>query len=193
MTTFLTPAILASCLDEKIGPTWQTLSRQVATPSLLPAAVIVPLVPRDREWDLLFIRRTQTVSHHKGQIAFPGGRAESADTTPLATALREFQEELGLDPLQMHILGRLPPTPTLQTGYLIHPFVGLLPAPPIPRPDPAEVAGTLLIPLNVFLERVKLNPDTPHFDHQGEVVWGATARIMTQFSVAILTRSTCAS
>ncbi|MBF0189576.1 MAG: CoA pyrophosphatase [Magnetococcales bacterium] len=159
----------------------------------MPAAVIVPLVPRGPEWDLLFIRRTQTVSHHKGQIAFPGGRPEPADSTPLATALREFKEELGLDPLQLHILGRLPPTPTLQTGYLIHPFVGLLTTPPNPRPDPGEVAGTLLIPLNVFLETVRLLPDTPRFNHQEEVVWGATARIMTQFCVAILTRSTCAS
>lgn len=157
------------------------------------AAVVVPLLQRGLEWDLLFIRRTENVTHHKGQIAFPGGHVEPQDASLLATALRELDEELGIDPFRVRILGRLPPAATRQTGFLIHPFVGLIKPPIQLRPAPDEVADTLTIPLNFFLETVKIYPETDSFDHQGQVVWGATARVMTQLSVTILTRSTCAS
>ncbi|MBF0628999.1 MAG: CoA pyrophosphatase [Magnetococcales bacterium] len=189
----MTPEFITSSLDEKSGPTWQTILQAEEASAWRQAAVIVPLIARGSEWDLLFIRRTLTVSHHKGQIAFPGGRAEPHDASPLATALREFQEELGADPALLAILGRLPPTPTLQSGYLIHPFVGVLPHGTVLRPSPDEVAETLLVPLNFFLETLKLSPKIERFEYRGEVIWGATARVMTQWSVALLTRSACAS
>jgi len=189
----LTPETLVSCLNEKIGPTWQTLTARFPDTSQQLAAVVVPIVLRDQGWELLFIRRTLTVSHHPGQIAFPGGRADPDDPSPLATALRELQEELGIAPDQVEILGPLPTTRTLQSGFLIQPFLVRLQPDPILTPATDEVAATLFIPLNFFLEQVTLSPGIESFDHRGERIWGATARIMTQLSVAILTRQACAS
>ncbi|MBF0427610.1 MAG: CoA pyrophosphatase [Magnetococcales bacterium] len=161
--------------------------------SLTQAAVLLPLIGHEEVWHLLFIRRTLTVSHHKGQIAFPGGRAEHHDSTPLATALRETREELGLDPRQIHILGKLPPVPTTQTGFLIHPFVGILPLEFQLRPDPREVASTLTVPLDFFLNSPERSRAKNRYNYQNEIIWGATARIMTILTNKLLTELPCAS
>ncbi|MBF0615026.1 MAG: CoA pyrophosphatase [Magnetococcales bacterium] len=197
MSGFALPAVtlelLHSCLNEKNGPIWQTPLGPPSVESGYPAAVIVPLMPGITGWDVLFIRRTLTVSHHQGQIAFPGGRTDPGDHSPEETALRELHEELGVDPTCMRILGRMPPTRTLQTGFLIHPFVGLLSADVMLQPAPDEVAETVILPLNFFLETVKLSGRVEQFVSPQGVVWGATARIMTQLCVAILTNLTCES
>lgn len=159
---------------------------------LTPSAVLLPLVLQHNAWHLLFIRRTMTVSHHKGQIAFPGGRTESHDANPLATALRETKEELGLDPQQIRILGKLPPTPTTQTGFLIHPFVGILPMEFQLHPDPREVADTLMVPLRFFLETPAPVWTNARYTYQNEIIWGATAKITTLLAVCLLTESPCA-
>lgn len=180
-----TEARIVSSLYEKSGPVHA--ARFSFPTAMVEAAVIIPLIPNGESWDLLFIRRTQSVAHHPGQIGFPGGRAEPEDRSPLHTALRELEEELGIRLDPSAILGFLPPTPTQVTGFLIHPFAARLDPPFVLTPDPAEVAETLLIPLQFFLEAVNLSPQADHFDHQGNRVWGATARIMTQLSITLLT------
>src|SRR5687768_14621385 len=74
--------------------------------SLKCAAVLVPLVWHDEEWHLLFTRRTDTVESHKGQVSFPGGACDEDETTPEATALREAEEEIGIQPKDVRVLGR---------------------------------------------------------------------------------------
>ncbi|MEO5345709.1 MAG: CoA pyrophosphatase [Magnetococcus sp. YQC-9] len=190
--TVVTETEIVSCLHEKSGPTYAARFFASATP-LVEAAVIMPLIPRETEWDILFIRRNQFVAHHPGQIAFPGGRAEPGDPSPLHTAVREFREELGIQLDPASILGPLPPTPTQQTGFLIHPFAARLDPPFTLITDPAEVEATLLIPLKFFLDAVTLSPHATRFDFHGAIVWGATARVLTDFCVTLLTRTACES
>ncbi len=191
--THLTPDFITCTLYERNGPTVQhsavPLPRQ-----LTPAAVLLPLIQHPDGWQLLFIRRTQTVSHHKGQIAFPGGRAEIVDKNPMETAQRETREELGINSEQIQILGRLRPLQTTQTGFWIYPFVGLLPMEFQLHPDPKEVADILIIPLSLFMTPpLPTNETDNHYVYQKEIIWGATARMMTQFVDCLLTERPCAS
>ncbi|MBF0435447.1 MAG: CoA pyrophosphatase [Magnetococcales bacterium] len=147
------------------------------------AAVLVPLIfgpPVEPEGSgqVLLIRRSQEVRHHKGQIAFPGGRWDRSDATVLETALRETVEELGPDARPVRLLGRLTPVQTIVTGFIIHPFVALMPEAMELRPEPREVAGVMTVPLHFFLKTEDLAPESYHYGPH--VIWGATARILNQ-------------
>jgi 8-oxo-dGTP pyrophosphatase MutT (NUDIX family) len=144
-----------------------------------PSAVLLPLLQRDDGWHVLFIRRSQTVHSHKGQIAFPGGCWEDTDESILHTALRETREELGDTIRPVHLLGSLPSVTTHSTGYIIYPFVGILEEPLDLVPDSREVADVITLPLNAFLNPSALEP--VEFDIGDLNVWGATARITHQF------------
>jgi 8-oxo-dGTP pyrophosphatase MutT (NUDIX family) len=144
-----------------------------------PSAVLLPLLQRNDGWHILFIRRSQTVHSHKGQIAFPGGCWEESDESLLHTALRETREELGDTIRPVHMLGSLPSVTTHSTGYIIYPFVGILEEPLYLVPDSREVADVLTLPLNAFLNPSAFKP--VEFDVGDINVWGATARITHQF------------
>jgi 8-oxo-dGTP pyrophosphatase MutT (NUDIX family) len=103
--------------------------QQGAASSRRPAAVLVPIYDRPEGKTVLFIKRTMGV-RHAGQIAFPGGRPEPGDAGPVATALREAEEELGIDPLLVRVAGTLPVVETLTSNYAITPVVGRLAARP---------------------------------------------------------------
>ncbi|MBF8271140.1 MAG: coenzyme A pyrophosphatase [Magnetococcales bacterium] len=133
---------------------------------------------------VLFIRRSNEVRHHKGQIAFPGGRRDVADATILHTALRETVEELGPQARPLRILGMLPPVPTVATGFIIHPFVAMMPETMDVEPEPREVAGVMTIPLSFFLSEGGGSRDSYHYGPH--VIWGATARIVNQFVAFLL-------
>jgi len=176
-----------------VGYRPQRLSRQ----GLVPAAVLVPLYERDGQLCLLFTKRTQEVEHHKGQISFPGGAADAADPDLLTTALRETREEIGLDPRDVEVLGRLDDFITI-TGFLVTPFVGLVRISPYPfAPNRREVAAILEPPLAHFLDGANFRWERrqregqevlmPAYQWGEEVIWGATARILYQF-LALLTR-----
>ena len=96
------------------------------------AAVLLPLYGWPEEPGLIFTERRADLRRHAGEISFPGGRQDDGDADLAATALREAEEEIGLDPAAVELVGALPPTSTFVTGYRIHPFVGLV-------PDPAEL------------------------------------------------------
>lgn len=156
------------------------------------SAVLIPLL-RDRgEYKVLFTKRTQTVDDHKGQISFPGGRVDEEDRSYLDTALREAWEEVGLRPEDVTLLGRLDDALTLSSNYLIHPFVGYVPYPYAYKLNPQEVERLIYAPLDVFLaesglaeiERVEYGGRTYEsqiYRYDGEVIWGATARMMKDF------------
>ncbi|MBN2751938.1 MAG: CoA pyrophosphatase [Rhodospirillaceae bacterium] len=156
-----------------------------------PAGVLVPLVERDEGLSLLLTKRTDHLHHHPGQISFPGGRKEDDDPTLTATALRETEEEIGLAPESVRVLGVLPQYVTL-SAYAITPVVGVVSQPFSVRPDPFEVADVFEVPLSHVL-----NPahHQRHFREENgtrrgyyaipfgdRLIWGATAGILVNFS-----------
>jgi len=171
---------------------------QMEYPSLLdwvngvprPAAVLVPLVREEHGWGVLLTRRNADLPEHSGQVAFPGGQADPQDSSAEFTALREAQEEIGLNPGHVRLLGRLPVLFTI-TNYLVTPVVGMLPWPYPLRPANEEVARIFTIPLAWLADRANYeerlrplpppNPPIPvvYFrTYDGELLWGASARIV---------------
>jgi len=114
------------------------------------AAVLVPLVVRD-ELCVLLTQRTDHLTNHPGQISFPGGRSEPSDADAAATALREAEEEIGLDAHRVEVLGTMP-TYTTGTGFIVTPVVALVEPPFEMRIDPFEVAGVFEVPLAFLMD-----------------------------------------
>lgn len=153
-----------------------------------PAAVLIPLLRSGKAWHLLFTRRNDSLAEHSGQVAFPGGRADPDDRTPEATALREAREEIGIEPADVQLLGRLRDFITI-TNYRVTPVVGVIPWPYPLRPAQVEVSRVFTIPLDWlanaqnYEEQERPLPH-PHgsasvlyyHPYQGETLWGASAR-----------------
>jgi 8-oxo-dGTP pyrophosphatase MutT (NUDIX family) len=161
------------------------------------AAVLLPLVRQDDEWQLVFTRRTDTVEHHKGQVSFPGGGCEAGEDSPEATALREAREEIGLHPQDVRLLGRMNDLLTI-THYRVTPVVGVMPWPYRFELEAAEVERVFTIPLAWLAERSnwEQRPFTPgglkrsfpvliYHPYDGETLWGITARITQDFLVTL--------
>jgi len=161
------------------------------------AAVLVPLLPRPEGLHVLFTERSKELRAHAGQISFPGGRVELTDADAPTAALREAHEEVGLDKEDVEILGMLDDCPTFVTGFVITPVVGLInplaftSAGRYPwNPSPAEIAALHELPLADFLDPRNLRIEMREregrmfelywYTVQGQVVWGATARILSQ-------------
>lgn len=165
--------------------------RVVAAGGLVPAAVLIPIVDRG-EPHLVFAKRTETVGHHRGQISFPGGVVTARDASPLAAALRECEEEIGLPPAAVDVLGALDDTETFATQFVITPFVGLVQGrPPTWRPDGEEIEKVVEVPFAALTapqafrvewwERDGVRRPVYFFDYGGETIWGATARILKHY------------
>jgi len=153
------------------------------------AAVLLPLYGwPDDEPGLVFTERRADLRRHAGEISFPGGRTDEGDADLAATALREAEEEIGLDPARVEIAQELPTTGTFVTGYRIHPFVGHIPHPAELdlQPNPAEVETVLTFSLQVLRESYEIRRlvrrgvpiHTPTYEVEGHLIWGATARIL---------------
>jgi len=153
----------------------------------IPAAVLVALFERKGELHAVFTERRHDLSRHGGEISFPGGRPEEGDANLLETALREAHEEIGLDRSEVEIVGALQPTPTLVTGYAIYPFVGMIAPDQSLTPDPGEVEQILELSLAQVaagyerrrVMRRGLPIRTDAYEVDGHIIWGATARIVT--------------
>lgn len=156
------------------------------------AAVLVPLFVRDGMLWVVFTRRTETVEHHRGQISFPGGVEEPEDEDLAATALRETQEELGILPGDVRLLGALSPIVTV-TDFAVAPFVGAIPQPYAFTPAESEIAEVIEAPLAALRDpailetRVLPGRDEPvlFYQHGRHVIWGATARILAELLEAL--------
>ena len=149
------------------------------------AAVLVPLYVRDDELHAVFTKRREDLRRHPGEISFPGGRRDHPDEELQLTALREAEEEIGLDPSAVQLLGTLAPVSTFVTGYLIYPHVGLIE--PIDwKPSPNEVELVLELPLRALLDGYAVRPmtrrgftfETDTYVVGDHLIWGATARIL---------------
>lgn len=168
--------------DYDLNPT----VRPTDAPQLRPAAVLVPIVI-GAPLNVLLTQRTTHLAAHAGQIAFPGGKIEPQDETPLAAALREAQEEIGLDPGFVEPLGYVEPYET-STGFLVTPVVAAVKPGFSLRPDPHEVADIFTVPLAFLLDEANHRIDARdwrgakrHFyaiPHEGRYIWGATAGII---------------
>jgi 8-oxo-dGTP pyrophosphatase MutT (NUDIX family) len=155
-----------------------------------PAAVLVPLINRNDGLTVLFTERSRDLPDHPGQISFPGGRIERADSDAGVAALREAHEEVGLPRERVTLLGRLAEYETV-TGYRVTPVVGWVEPPFDVKPDPVEVADVFEVPLDFLLEP---SNQQRHFRMVGErrrdyyaipygerYIWGATAAMLLIF------------
>jgi 8-oxo-dGTP pyrophosphatase MutT (NUDIX family) len=168
-------------------------------PGSVAAAVLLPLFEAGGEAHVVLTKRPETMPSHQGEIAFPGGKLEpSTDVDLRAAALREAQEEIGLDPATVEIVGELDHLVTVSARFALAPFVGLLPVRPPLAPHPREVDLVFDVAISELLddgvfreERWEVPPEMlvgvgsdraiHFFELTGETVWGATARILTGF------------
>jgi 8-oxo-dGTP pyrophosphatase MutT (NUDIX family) len=158
------------------------------SPQTVEAAVLLPLYGWPDDPGLVFTERRADLRRHAGEISFPGGRRDAGDADLRATALREAEEEIGLDPAVVELGEELPATNTFVTGYRIHPFVGRIPHPGELdlRPNPAEVETVLTFSLEILRESYEMRRlvrrgvpiHTPTYEIEGQLIWGATARIL---------------
>lgn len=165
--------------------------RQITGIGFKPAAVLLPIYTKREQVYILFTRRTMEVSEHKGEISFPGGAFDAEDKTLLNTALRECAEEIGLKHEVVQILGKLDDTLTETSGYIISPFVALIPSCYKFKLSSREIEEAIEVPVSVFLNsgNRRVEPEIVNgkvvtsyvYYYQGNVIWGATARILSQF------------
>lgn len=160
------------------------------------SAVLVALFDEAGEARVVLTRRASTLRSHTGEVSFPGGRVDDGES-PLAAALREATEEIGLDPAHVDIVGSLTALRTISSPSSITPFVGVLAARPVLTPNPEEVelifdvALADLLADGVFREERWDIPNGPpdraiyFFELDHDLVWGATARILFELLVAV--------
>ena len=157
-------------------------------PGTTDAAVLVPLYLSDGELVAVLTERRADLRRHAGEISFPGGRQDHPEEDLRRTALREAEEEIGLSPDDVELIGALPPVGTFVTGYRIFPFVGLIAGGHGWTPQEAEVAQVLELSLAELargyesrrLIRKGVPIRTPTYTVDAHLVWGATARIVQQ-------------
>jgi len=149
--------------------------------------VLAALFDEEGESRVVLTRRASTMRSHRSEVSFPGGRVEAGETL-VGAALRESNEEVGLDPRDVEVIGELTPLTTFSSGALIQPFVGFLPGRPLLRANPNEVELAFDVALAELLadgihrsERWAFGDvrrDIHFFDLPGDIVWGATARML---------------
>lgn len=154
---------------------------------LRPASVLVALVERQSTQNLILTRRTEALRHHAGQVSFPGGRIEARDADPVAAALREADEEIGLSSAQATPLGYLDPFATI-TGFHVFPVVARVDPGFVARRDPSEVDEVFEAPLDFLLDPGNVRQmemdyrgrrrALVEFRYQGHRIWGATAAMI---------------
>lgn len=166
----------------------QRKRRVIKDENLKPSAVLLPLFIKNGNYHILFVRRSQKVEDHKGEISFPGGLCEKGDEGLENTALREAFEEIGIHPQDVEVLGILDDMKTISTHYRVTPVVGVIPHPYPFTIHMDEVDDIMEIPLNHFLDEGNGGEESITRDgitYTGQVyyykhyfIWGATARIL---------------
>lgn len=155
-------------------------------------AVLILLYPKGNDWHTVLIERPVYEGTHSGQIAFPGGKLEDDDPNLVFTALRESEEELGIIPDRVEVLGELTQVFIPPSRFLVQPVVGLYPEQPLFIPDAREVAEVLETPLDwlldagriaekdIFIPHYNISIRAPYYNVHGKTVWGATAMMISE-------------
>jgi len=163
--------------------------RAVDSPSDTSAGVLIPIFEKDKEIHILLTKRTHKVKVHKGEVSFPGGTWEVGDKDCMDTALRETEEELGILRQDIHVIGKLDDMVTM-SGFVVSPYVGIIPYPYPFRLNIDEVAYTIFLPLNYLLneepaceiaEYEGRYETVPSFYFNKDRIWGATCRMLIKF------------
>ena len=159
------------------------------------AAVLVPIISRDDGLQVLLTKRTEHLKNHPGQISFPGGSVDDTDLDAQHTALRETEEEVGLDPSPVEIIGELDQY-IVGTGYLVSPVIGLIKPPFKLIRQEAEVAEIFEVPLDFLIEPKNFKRYAREFNGtlhhhfsltwQSYFIWGATAGMLRNLSERLL-------
>ena len=162
------------------------------------AAVLILLYLENNEIYFFLTKRTDELEHHKGQISLPGGTQEENEKL-IDTALRETQEEIGINKTSISIIGSMTPLFVPVTGFMINPFIGYSLSKLDPKPDPAEVAAIfsvnisdLLNEANRTIEQRKIrgyDVEVPYFNLNNYEVWGATSMILSEFRDLLISKT----
>ena len=161
--------------------------KRVAGAELVPSAVMILLYPKDGEYCILLNKRSEEVEHHKGEISFPGGARDPEDPDSLATALRETEEEMGINRSDVTVVGEMDEIVT-RSGFLVNVFAGTIEYPYTFKPSAIEIAQVLEFPISALTDPANRRSETRWHDgelvtsysyvHEEHIVFGATARIL---------------
>ena len=169
---------------------WREIAAQCRETDMRLASVLVPVVMREAP-TVLLTRRSALLRGHAGQVCFPGGRAEAQDRGPVATALRETAEEIGLAPDAVRVLGCLPTLRTRTSRHLVVPVVGAVAPQATWRRAPAEVAEVFELPLEALVDAAPFvyaageRQGAWHWPVEGRDIWGLTAGILVSLARAL--------
>lgn len=166
--------------------------QHIDDPARVSSAVLIPLYQDQGQYHIVFIKRTDTVKTHKGQISFPGGGREKRDKKLEDTAIREACEEIGLRAEDIEIIGELDDEITTTSNYIVTPFVAVIPWPYQFTKNKAEVDEIISVPVSALLDKTNIRPaietidggivvDSYNYLYRGRIIWGATARILQKF------------
>lgn len=160
--------------------------KTIDAPKGICAGVIIPVFEKDGDVCIVLTKRSETVRVHKGEVSFPGGMCEDGDGSKVNTALRECCEEIGVPAKDIEIIGKMDEMHTV-TGFVITPYVGIIPYPYSFTTSPGEVAYLILLPLSYLMEVTPAMEETEHegkihrvpsFYYKGDRIWGATCRLL---------------
>jgi 8-oxo-dGTP pyrophosphatase MutT (NUDIX family) len=168
----------------------QRVKQVVSDSNLMPAAVLLLLYSKDGEYCVLLNKRSELVEHHKGEISLPGGARDPEDRDFLETALREVEEEMGINRADVTILGELDDVVT-RTNFGVRVYIGTIPYPYVFQPSPIEIAEVLEVPISLLCNLANVRCETRWVDGQPvtaysyaynqHLVYGVTAKILQQF------------
>ena len=162
--------------------------------NFLEASVLIPILTFKKDLEILLTKRSNNLKNHPGQIAFPGGKKDQSDSSPIETALRETQEEVGLNPKNVEIIASLPSHKTA-TGFVIKPYLGLINQPFSETLRQGEVDEIFTLPYEYILNEKNFSIQTRKWNGSQRsyyvvpygpyYIWGATARILLNLSRAL--------
>ena len=155
--------------------------KRITSENLKASAVLMPIFYNRGGYHVLFTERSDEVNFHKGQVCFPGGTQEPSDSSLLQTALREIEEEIGLETKNIEILGELDDSLTLTSDYVISPFVAFIPHTYPLKADGREIREIFSVPLSFLMNEANFKQDSCEYEYDGHIIWGATAGILRRF------------
>ena len=166
--------------------------------TLRPAAALLLIYPNAGEWHVPLTVRGSGLRHHTGQVSLPGGRLDHPDESVEQAALREAEEEIGVVPTTVEIIGRLTPVPIAVSGHLLQPVIGVAQERPVFSIAAAEVERLIELPVARLTERDAVGSErrvrplpphviqvVPYFDVDGARIWGATAMVLAEFAALL--------